>query len=285
MVKLPDYSTPETDALCREIAKKSKGVTMLMFSRGKDSLLAYLQLRKFFKKVIPVHCASVPGMKHVKDTLDYYESILSEIDGTPVKILRMVGEEVPMALARGMYQTPDMLEGVLDVDVEDYSKLDIMEVIRKELNLPRCWCAVGINICDSIDRRIHCKKCGGKHESNLTWYPTFNWQKCEIIRALQECGVKLSGEYRWTSRSMGGVPSATNGLIWKHHYPEDYELYLSIYPLAQAKELRERYLDRAWAERRAAGIVEDEVSSDDGEYDDGSDVMPELGMGSSGAKE
>lgn len=285
MVRIPEYSTPETEELCKKIAKKSKGVCLLLFSRGKDSLYSYLQLRKYFKKIIPIHCASVPGMKHVKDTLDYYESILTTIDGTPVRILRMVGEEVPMALARGMYQTPDMLDGLEDLEVDDFSKLDILEVVRKELGLPRCWCAVGINACDSIDRRIYCKKYHGMNKNNLTFYPCWDHCKADIILALQECGVQLSGEYRWTSRSMGGVPSATFGKIWREHYPEDYETYLSIYPLAFAKEMRERYLNRKWEERRAAGIVEDEVSQEEGEFDDGTDVMPELGMGSDGANE
>ena len=73
MLPLPTFSTPATDALCKQIAKKSKGVCFLGFSRGKDSVCAWLQLRRFFDRIIPFHCATLPGLEFAEKALRYYE--------------------------------------------------------------------------------------------------------------------------------------------------------------------------------------------------------------------
>lgn len=264
---LPTFKTEATDALCKEIAKKSKGVVFLGFSRGKDSLAAWLNLKRYFKKVIPFHCASYPGLKHVKDTLDYYEEAME------TKILRLVGEELPLCLANMMYQTCDDLEELEELETPHFSKLDIVESLRYEFNLPKAWCAFGIAMSDSIDRRIYCQKTGGKNPQNKTFYPCFDWPRAEIVDAVRQSGLMLSGEYRWTSRTLGGVPSATCNKIYREHYPEDYERIRSMYPLTEAKTIRERMLDRAYERRRAEGIVADESMEDE---DDGIDAMPEM---------
>ena len=73
MLNLPRFSTKATDELCAEIAKKSHGTVFLMCSRGKDSLCAWLQLRKYFNRIIPFHCATVPGYQFADEYLDYLE--------------------------------------------------------------------------------------------------------------------------------------------------------------------------------------------------------------------
>lgn len=273
-VNLPSFKTEETDSLCREIARKSGGVIFCGLSRGKDSLCAYLFLRRYFKKanIIPFHCASYPGLKHVKETLDYYESVLD------TRILRLVGEELPMALPRMMYQTPDDIEELESLDTPNFSKLDILEYLRYEFNLPRAWCAFGIAASDSIDRRIYCNKIKGRNPSNMTFYPCWDWPRAEILKAVRESGVRLSGEYRWSSRTLGGIPSATCNRIYKEHYPEDWNRILAMYPLAEAKTLRELYLDRAFERRKALGIVPDETEADVAEEESAADMMPEMGM-------
>ena len=150
---LPIYSTEATDSLCREIAKKSHGTIFLMLSRGKDSLCAYLQCLKYFSRVLPFHCATVPGYRFADEYLDYLEAMFN------TRILRMMGEDLKMALVRYIYQdTPwecDVIDQVIP-DV-DFTKLDVLEYLRMKFNLPRAWCAVGISKNDSIDRLIYCR--------------------------------------------------------------------------------------------------------------------------------
>ena len=278
---LPDLETKETKELCKTVAKKSKGVCILAFSRGKDSLCAWLYLRKYFKRIIPVHFASYPNLKHVNETLAYYERVMSEENGEKVHILRMMSEELPLALSNMMYQLPTALNGVQKGAVKPYNKYDIFEQIRYELSLPSAWVAFAIGESDSIDRRIVCKKMGGMNKATKTFFPTFDFSRKMIYDIIQESGIKVSDEYRWTSRTLTGVVSATNNRIYKEHYPEDWAVIKAMYPLAEAKTLRERILDREHEKKRRMGILadkaEDGTVNDDGS-DVGTDVMTDLGM-------
>ena len=251
MVVEPHFSTPATDALCNEIAERSKGVCFLMCSRGKDSLCAWLQLRKFFKRIIPFHCATVPNYDYAGEYLDYLEGMFQ------TKVLRLMGEDLQMALVRHIYQDSPWECDAIDEVFEDvdYSKLDILEYLRMKFNLPRAWCAVGISQNDSIDRLIYCRKTGGKNEGNKTFYPCFDWPREQLLNAIDESGLLLAPEYKYTKRSMGGVPSMTYNKVMKEHFPKDWERTLLWYPLADVKTYREEMIDanyRLWMEQEAA---------------------------------
>lgn len=236
---LPTFNTDISDSLCKDIAKRSKGVCFLGFSHGKDSVLAFLQLSRYFKRIIPFHCASIPNMKFVNAILDYYEYEFQ------TRILRLMGEDLSIALKRQFYQDPRDMMACDDEfgDIEEYNKLDILEYLRKKFNLPRAWCAFGVNAADSQDRRIYCNKTGGMSEINKTFYPTWDWPRSEIIKALRESGLKLAPEYKYSKRSIGGVPCATYNKILKEHFPDDFKTLLKWYPLAELKTRREQILD------------------------------------------
>lgn len=251
MLTLPTFNTPATDALCKEIAKKSKGVCFLMYSRGKDSTCAWLQLRRFFDRIIPFHCATVPSYRFADEYLDYIEGAF----GT--RVLRMMGEDLKMALVRHVYQTSPWECDEIDEafpNVEDFSKLDVLEYLRMKFNLPNAWCAVGISQNDSIDRLIYCRKNGGKNLSNKTFYPCFDWPRDELLNAIWESGLEVAPEYKYVKRSMGGVPSATYNEVMMNHFPEDWETTKKWYPLAEVKNVREAMLDAnyiLWQEEKA----------------------------------
>lgn len=248
-MNLPTFSTEKSEALCKEIAKKSKGVCFCGISGGKDSLCAYLYLQRFFTRVIPFHCASWPGVKYVSEYLDYLEY---EIGG--VHILRMIGEDYPMALYRMMYQPFEDCEDIATWELDDYSKLDVLEFLRYKFALPRAWCAFGISIGDSIDRAVYVKKTGGKNPQNRTFYPCLDWPRSEIINAVRDSGIKLPSSYRYLNRTMGNVPGIVTNEVLKAHYPEDWGRMLDLYPLAEAKTVREQILDREWEASRRASI-------------------------------
>ena len=256
MLNLPTFTTAATEELCREIAQKSKGTCFLMMSRGKDSLCAWLQLRRHFQRVIPFHCASVPHYRYVEEYLEYLEC---EFD---TKVLRLMGEDLPMALVRHIYQESPWECDAIDSDfgpVSDFSKLDVLEYLRYKFNLPRAWCAVGISQNDSIDRLIYCRKNGGKNLSNKTFYPCFDWPREELLNAIWDSGLYVAPEYKYAKRSMGGVPSATYNKVMMEHFPKDWELTKFWYPLAEVKNVREQMIDEnypKWMEQEAAKMRE-----------------------------
>lgn len=246
---IPTESTEESEKLCAEIAKKSKGVCFLGYSGGKDSLAAWLYLQKFFQRIIVFHCAPWPKMKSVSDYLDYVEY---EMGG--VHILRMIGEDYPMALYRMMYQPFEDCEDIATWELDDYSKLDVLEFLRYKFALPRAWCAFGISASDSIDRAIYVKKTGGKNPQNRTFYPTGTWTRKQIVDTVRDSGIKLPSSYRYLNRTMGNVPGIVTNEVLKAHYPEDWGRMLDLYPLAEAKTVREQILDREWEASRRASI-------------------------------
>ena len=252
MINLPCFSTPATDALCTEIAKKSHGTVFCMLSRGKDSLCAWLQLRRFFNRIIPFTCNTLPDYEYADEYLDYLEGAF----GT--RILRMMGEDLKMGLARHAYQDSPWACDEIDEafgEVEDYTKLDVLEYLRMKFNLPRAWCAVGISQNDSIDRLIYCRKNGGLNKSNRTFYPCFDWPKEELLNALWYSGLMVAPEYKYTKRSMGGVPSATYNKVMMEHFPRDWERTKKWFPLAEVKNVREEMIDAnypLWMDQEAA---------------------------------
>lgn len=266
------FTTEATDKLCREIAEKSHKVCFLMLSRGKDSLCAWLQVRKYFDRVIPFHCATIPGYTYVGEYLDYLEDALDS------RILRLMGEDLKMSLVRHIYQeTPwecDEIDRVFPD--QDYSKLDILDYLRMKFNLPRAWCAVGISKNDSIDRLIYCRKNGGKNVTNRTFYPCWDWPREELLDAIWNSGLYLAPEYKYSKRSIGGVPGATYNNILKEHFPRDWELTKKWYPLAEVKNYREEMIEANYdlwmkqeAAKRGGRISEGEVDgSADGLLDE-----------------
>lgn len=258
MLSLPMYSTSATDALCREVAKKSHGVCFAFVSRGKDSLCMWLQLLKFFHRIIPVHFATMPDCRYSSEYLDYLEGAFG------AKILRMMGEDLKMSLVRHIYQESPWECDVIDAVFEDrdYTKLDLLDYLRMKFNLPRAWCAVGISQNDSIDRLIYCRKNGGKNLKNRTFYPCYDWPREELLNAISDAGLWLAPEYKYSNRSMGGVPSATYNKVMMEHFPEDWEKTKAWWPLAEVKNVREEMIDAnypKWMEQEAAKRVKTEA--------------------------
>ena len=69
-----------SDELCRAVAARTGGTCLLAFSRGKDSVGAWLQCRRYFTRIIPFHCYLVPGLAFERASLAYY----AEWFGTPI---------------------------------------------------------------------------------------------------------------------------------------------------------------------------------------------------------
>lgn len=249
MLPLPTFSTKASDALCQEIAKKSKGICFLGMSGGKDSVCAWLQLRKYFSQIIPFHCATLPGMRFREKALRYYEGKFDR------HILRMMDASLSSDLLQGIYQLRCDAPFIASLGWHRYDKLEVVEFLRATFNLPRAWCAFGIQASDSIDRRIYCAQYEGKNAKNKTFYPCWDWPHGKVIETVQEAGLALGPEYRYSSRTIEGTPSATYTDVLREHFPSDYKTLVDFYPLVEAKGARERLNARvaaAFRDRRVS---------------------------------
>lgn len=238
--------TPESRALCERIAAESDGVCLLGFSRGKDSIAAWLHLRLHFKRIIPFHAGL--DLPYIERSLKYYE----EFFGTP--ILRFLPGDFPAAVNGMVYQPPGRDDDIDLLDAVSYGMTDIVRRVRTDLNLPHAWCAWGINASDSLDRRVYVMQYKGRLPRRRSFYPNFDWKRDRIMAWIRRAGVKLPDDYRISNRTVSGIPIYREVAMMKEKLPEDYEALKEFFPLVDTllarQEFRIRRFERAgkpWA--------------------------------------
>jgi len=233
------FNTPETDALCKEIAKRSKGVCLLGFSGGKDAVCAWLNLSRYFKRIVPFHCATIPKLPVREEALRYYEHVFD------THIYRMAEKDIFTMMSRMIYQLYGDEDFIDSLGFFDYDKCDIADFLRYKLNLPKAWCAFGINACDSLERRFLCSSCGGMHEEGMSFYPTWNWPRAEILNTIRVNEIKLSDEYNHFCGSIDTAPTWHMINKLKKYYPTEYAILKDYLPLCEA-ELARQDFRREW---------------------------------------
>ena len=230
-------STAGTEAsrrLCEEISSMTGGRCLLGFSRGKDSIAAWLYLREFFNEVIPFHCSSIPHLSFVDESLNYYESVFN------TKIIRCLSGEITTALSDLIYQPLEDEAEIDELELWSYDNHDIIGLLRAQYG-SELWCAFGINITDSIDRRIYVQKNQGRNEERKTFYPCFDWSKKQILKAIDDFGIKLPGDYKLANRSLAGLPNFRHLCRMEEVYPQDMEKIELWFPFIRAQLARNEF--------------------------------------------
>lgn len=72
------------DAVCKFVRAEHGPTALLAFSRGKDSIAAWLTLRKYFDNVVPLFWYLVPDLEFELESLDYFERFF----GTKIQFTR-----------------------------------------------------------------------------------------------------------------------------------------------------------------------------------------------------
>jgi len=231
-----DFIEDISHKLCEEIAEISKGVCLLGFSRGKDSIAAYIRLKYYFKTIIPFHLCSVPHLSFVDDSLNYYEKILE------TKIERCVNGEITKAIGTLIYQPIEDEDNIDQLNLWAYDTHKVVELIKRKYNLPLdTWTAFGINASDSIDRHIYVNKYKGKIDSRKSFYPCYNWKKKQIIDYINKYNIKLPKDYLLSNRTLAGLPSYRHLEKINEIFPEDMEKIECVFPFIKAQMARNEF--------------------------------------------
>lgn len=227
--------TEATRRLCEEIAQLTSGTCLLGFSRGKDSIAAWIYLKQFFHTIIPFHCASIPHLSFVDTSLDYYERVFE------TKIIKCLSGEVSRAIDSLIFQPLEDEQDIDALELWNYDNHHIIELIKEECGIPDVWCAFGINATDSIDRRIYIKKNQGRNEEQKTFYPCFDWTKQQIIEAIDLAGIKLPRDYLLANRSFAGIPNYRHIARMDEVFPDDMEKIETLFPFIRAQLARNEF--------------------------------------------
>lgn len=227
-----------------QLVKEEQGHNkiLLSFSCGKDSLAAWLQLRRAGFEVIPFYMQYIPGMKFVERSIRYYENHFG------VHIYRMVHPAFFRWLYHLVFLDPVRAEwvaqhqhdalflGGIDNQAPVYDL--IADMVRKAAGLPEgIFVATGVRAADSPNRRSAINQYGAINWNRRTALVVWDMLKDDLVSLLNEEGVKLPIDYKWWGRSFDGLDYR---FMWglKHYAPDDYARVLAFFPLVEAEMFR-----------------------------------------------
>jgi len=232
-------TTEWTSSKCIQEIRRRTDIVLLSFSRGKDSIAAWLEVRKHFPRVIPFYCYRIPGLGFVDRSLAYYERFFG------CKIHRLPHPSTYRQLRLLMFQPPENCAVIEAANLEVFNYQDLEDSLRMDLNLgPEVYTATGVRSADSQRRALALRRFGPISDHKKKFHPIFSWNKDDVIRSIEQAGVKLPVDYVMFGRSFDGINAQFLEPL-KRHYPEDYAKVLRLFPLAELELLRWQYAREA----------------------------------------
>jgi hypothetical protein len=227
-VNIPPVEIPGVTPSARlreQLAAQGRPV-LLAFSRGKDSIAAWLALRDAGVNVVPYHLHLIPGLDFVAESLAYFEGKF----GTA--ILDLPHPSLYRWLANAMFQPPERVRVLEAANIQVPTYQDVQTLIRDQLGLPQdTWVCDGVRAADSPTRRTSLMQHGPVSEARRTQKVVWDWKIAHVRDAVRHHDVKLPLEYAWFNRSFDGLDKRFLEPIRKHA-PADYSRILQWFPLA-----------------------------------------------------
>ena len=226
-----------SDELCEYMCDLSGGNTLLAFSTGKDSIVCWLKLRRYFKNIVPYYLYCVPGgpLSFTETALQYYEDFF----GT--RIIRLPHPAMYYFWNNAVFQAPENLRILENANLYDFTYEDINELVRHTgENLEMAYQATGVRSADSIVRRQAMLRYGQVNHNQKRYYPVYDYKKEDMVRELDEANIALPIDYEWFGRSFDGIDYRFTSII-KEKSPEDYDRICAAYPMVELDILRQQY--------------------------------------------
>jgi hypothetical protein len=235
----PLTPTEWTSAKCISELQRRTDTVLLSFSRGKDSIAAWLAIRPHFKRIIPFYCYRVPGLGFVERSLKYYEEFFE------CKIWQLPHPSTYHQLRNLMFQPPENCAIIEAAELEKFSYEDLEQSVRIDLNLgPEVFVATGVRSADSQRRALALHRFGPISERKKKFHPVFDWNKDQVIDVMERAGVQLPVDYLMFGRSFDGINAQFLEPL-KRFFPEDYAKVLRLFPMAELELLRWQFAREA----------------------------------------
>jgi hypothetical protein len=216
-----------SDQLCEQISSEYDGTCLLHYSCGKDSIASWLQLRRYFKKIVPIYYHATPGLSFVEDYLKYSEDFFK------TKIIRLPNPSFLKQLGTGVFQTPESWKIIKQSKLFYYTHENYKDFVKEDYKInDNVLCAVGVRSADSLVRGFVIKKYGAVNLKKKNFYPIFDWNIEKLIKELKESKIKLPDDYKMFGRSLDGIDYRFVKTI-KEQKPEDFEKIKTFFPLIE----------------------------------------------------
>lgn len=222
-----------SDEVIAEVRSRTDTV-LLAFSIGKDSIGAWLALRKHFR-VVPFYQFYVPGLAFVERSLRYYERFF----GCDKPMVQVPHRKFWLWLQESAFQCPASSEALADADIPEYRVYDIAEWLREDLGIPDAYLAISLHQSDNLSRRMQIKQRGAVNHARKTFFPVADWSDERLAQEIEASGVKLPVDYRLFARSFEGLRNEFLAPIARH-FPRDWARILDWFPWAGMELERHR---------------------------------------------
>ena len=212
---------------------------MLAFSRGKDSIAAWLALRDAGVDVRPFFLYLIPGRPGEGGGLPFEAADLERWEATfKVPILRAPHPGLYRWLRNLTFQPPDRWRSILAANLPKLTHETVNARVRADFGLPPdTWICDGVRANDSLVRRAALATHGVYRQRLGKVSPVWDWTTAEVRDRIATAGLTLPVDYAWFGRSFDGLDYRFLGPL-KQHAPDDYARVLEWFPLADAELFR-----------------------------------------------
>lgn len=229
---------PNSDDLCDQVAASTTLTCVLMFSRGKDAVAAWLNCRRYFERIEPVFLYLHPDLDFENESLKYYEEFFGQ------RIHRLPHPSLYRMLSNGVFQTRWSAEECAAQQLENFDYQDCVRAIIDDVGLDMVTqAAVGVRACDSMMRRVSIKTHGPWNKRKGEFYPVWDWNAERVRQELRAAGARLPIDYKWFGRSFDGIDRRFTGPL-KQHAPNDYAKLAELFPLIESDLKRYEFYRR-----------------------------------------
>jgi hypothetical protein len=205
---------------------------LLSFSRGKDSIAAWLAMREAGIEVIPFHLYRVPDVAFVEESIAYFE------DWFDTRILQLPHPALWRQLRALTYQPPERCAVIEAADLAPISYDEVDAAVREHYRLPGdTLVADGVRAADNPNRRTAVIKSGALNTARRKIRIIWDWRKHHVYDAITAAGIQLPVDYQWFGRSFDGLDHRFLGPL-AEHAPDDLAQVLAWFPLADLDAFR-----------------------------------------------
>jgi hypothetical protein len=217
---------PPSTEVRTQLAEAGRPV-LLAFSRGKDSIAAWLALCDAGVDVRPFYLYLIPGLLGFeRASLTYFEDYF----GTPIPAYPHPG--LYRWLRQNVFQPPDRWRAIQEMRLPNLTHEKVNAMVRADYGLPPgTWVADGVRAADSLPRRAAIKTHGAFRPGSGKCSPVWDWDIRETMQAIHRSKVRLPVDYKWFGRSFAGLDLRFLAPLAKRA-PDDYQRVLDWFPLA-----------------------------------------------------
>ncbi|WP_276670272.1 hypothetical protein [Schaalia cardiffensis] len=218
---------------------KAEGRPVLVaMSLGKDAIATNLALRAEGIETELAYLYYIPG-RDGRRTLNFIMNTITELEEAFGQTIHLYPHpSLYRWLNNFVFQPPERLAVIEAARLPNITYEQEWAFIRQDLGLdPNTWIADGVRAADSIVRRASFTKHGVMKPAHHKVSPIYDWQKHEVMGAIEAAGIPLPIDYQWFGRSFDGIDHRFTEPLSRHN-PEDYQQILNWFPLADLELFR-----------------------------------------------